>query len=186
MHPKSHVTFATIAGVCLLALTACGSGGSGFGSSPFGRSQVPLTEKDVAQRDAALAQRRAIEKLEAARKKESQGSFFDLFKNNADTNTTVEVNKYLWQASLEILNFLPVESVDPFTGVIVTGYGTPPGGGRSYRATIYVSDPALDARSLKVALQGSGGSAVAPETQRAVEDAILTRARQLRVRDSKL
>jgi hypothetical protein len=96
------------------------------------------------------------------------------------------VNKYLWQASLEVLNFLPVESVDPFTGVIVTGYGTPPGGGRAYRATIYVQDPALDARSLKVALQSRGGGPVPVETQRAVEDAILTRARQIRIRDSNL
>ena len=39
---------------------------------------------------------------------------------------------------------------------------------------------------VKVALQGQGGASVAPETVRAVEDAILTRARQLRVRDSKL
>ena len=70
--------------------------------------------------------------------------------------------------------------------MIVTGYGTPPGGGRSYRATINVTDPALDARSLKVSLQGAGGSAVAPDTVRAVEDAILTRARQLRVADGKL
>jgi hypothetical protein len=62
---------------------------------------------------------------------------------------TVAVNRYLWNASLEVLNFLPIQSVDPFTGVIVTGYGTPPGGGRSYRATIKVSDPALDARALK-------------------------------------
>ena len=47
-------------------------------------------------------------------------------------------------------------------------------------------DPALDARSLKLSLQGAGGSAVAPDTVRAVEDAILTRARQLRVRDGQL
>ena len=99
----------------------------------------------------------------------------------ADAWRTVEQ-----QASLEVLNFLPIESVDPFTGVIVTGYGRPPGGGKAYRATIYVQDPALDARSLKIALQGQGGGSVAPETVRAVEDAILTRARQLRVRDSKL
>ncbi len=110
----------------------------------------------------------------------------DLFMGSADPNTTVEVNKYLWQASLEVLNFLPIESVDPFTGVIVTGYGVPPGGGRAYRATIYVQDPALEARSLKISLQSKGGGAVAPETVRAVEDAILTRARQLRVRDSRL
>lgn len=94
------------------------------------------------------------------------------------------VNKYLWNASLEVLNFLPVQSVDPFTGVITTGFGTPPGGGRAYRATILVSDPALDARSISVALLTRSGP-VAAATQRAVEDAIMTRARQLRDRDSR-
>ena len=97
----------------------------------------------------------------------------------------VAVNRYLWAASLDVLSFLPVESVDPFTGVIVFGYGTPPGGGRSYRATIHISDPALDARSLNVALQTSGG-AVSAETQAAIEDAILTRARQIRIQDRAL
>lgn len=112
-------------------------------------------------------------------------SVWDLFGTSRHANSQVAVNKYLWNASLEVLDFLPIQSVDPFTGVIVTGYGTPPGGGRSYRATIRVSDPAMDARSLKVALEGPGGSAVAPDTVRAVEDAILTRARQLRQRDSR-
>jgi hypothetical protein len=116
----------------------------------------------------------------------SSSTIWDLFANNADENTTVEVNKYLWNASMDVLNFLPIESVDPFTGVISTGYGTPPGGGRAYRATIYVQDPALDARSLKVALQSRGGGTVSVETQRAVEDAILTRARQLRIQDANL
>ena len=113
-------------------------------------------------------------------------TIWQVFGNRENPNTAVSVNKYLWNASLEVLNFLPVQSVDPFTGVIVTGYGTPPGGGRSYRATIQISDPALDARSLKLSLQGAGGGAVAPDTVRAVEDAILTRARQLRVRDGRL
>ena len=49
--------------------------------------------------------------------------------------------------------------------------------------TVKISDPALDARSLRLALEGPGGSTVAPDTVRAVEDAILTRARQLRIRD---
>jgi len=97
----------------------------------------------------------------------------------------VQVNRYLWAASLDVLEFLPVQSVDPFTGVIVTGYGTPPGGGRSYRATIHIKDPALEARSLNVALQSRGG-AVNAETARAVEDAILSRARQLRMTDKKI
>lgn len=105
-------------------------------------------------------------------------SIFDIFK---DKGAQVKVNRFLWTASLQVLDFLPVESADPFTGVISTGFGRPPGGGQVYRATILISDPALDARSLNVALQTRGGAAVSTATQRAVEDAILTRARQLRV-----
>ncbi|MRX49720.1 DUF3576 domain-containing protein [Paracoccus sp. S-4012] len=115
-----------------------------------------------------------------------QSTVWDLFSNRQDPNVTTAVNKYLWNASLEVLNFLPIQSVDPFTGVIVTGYGTPPGGGRAYRATIKIADPALDARSLQLALEGPGGAAVAPGTVQAVEDAIFTRARQLRIRDGQL
>lgn len=97
----------------------------------------------------------------------------------------VAVNRYLWAASLDVLSFLPIQSVDPFTGVIVTGYGTAPGGSRAYRATVYITDPALDARSLNVALLTRSGP-VAAETARAVEDAILSRARQLRIADGAL
>lgn len=109
-------------------------------------------------------------------------TLWDLFTNSHESNTTLEVNRYIWNAALEVLDFLPVESVDPFSGVIVTGFGTPPGGGRPYRATVHVTDPALDARSLNVALVTRAGPA-SPETVRAVENAILTRARQLRIRD---
>ncbi len=97
----------------------------------------------------------------------------------------VQVNRYIWAASLQVLDFLPIQSVDPFTGVIVTGFGTPPGGGRAYRATVLIQDPSLDARSLNVALQTRNGAAGAA-TVRAIEDAILTRARQLRVADNRL
>ena len=177
---------ALIGGV-LISLSACGTGIASGDSGLFRRNASPSipAEATLERRQRADAQRAALERASGG-PKTNRSSFFDLFKNSDDPNTTVEVNKYLWQASLDVLNFLPIESVDPFTGVIVTGYGTPPGGGRSYRATIYVQDPALDARSLKVALQSSGGGAVDPGTARAVEDAILTRARQLRIQDTKL
>ena len=116
---------------------------------------------------------------------EGQSTVWDLFSNNQPPSVTVEVNRYLWNASLEVLDFLPVQSVDPFSGVIVTGFGTPPGGGRAYRAAVLVNDPAMDARSLNVALMTGAGPAD-QATIRAVEDAILTRARQLRVRDGRL
>lgn len=111
-------------------------------------------------------------------------SIFDIFTRDRN-ETSVKVNRYIWSASLEVLDFLPIQEVDPFTGVIVTGFGTPPNGGRAYRATILIRDPALEARSLNVALQTRAGPASAATT-RAVEDAILTRARQLRVADGRL
>lgn len=161
-----------LGGLCL-GLAACGGARDGM-----------VTGAELQQKQAADAQRAAQER--ALGVEDDGSSLWDLFRNSSDPNATVAVNKYLWQASLEVLSFLPIQTIDPFTGVIVTGYGTPPGGGRAYRATIYVQDPALDARSLKVALQSNGGGAVSTQTHKAVEDAILTRARQLRIRDSKL
>ncbi len=164
-----------------LALSGCGnSGGRGFGNGLF-------APRDNAGRvsENTLRQRENTPVEQLRRERRERGTIWDLFMNTDDPNVTVEVNKYIWNASLDVLNFLPIEAADPFSGVIVTGYGTPPGGGRAYRATIYVQDPALDARSLNVALQTRSGPA-SRETVQAVEDAILTRARQLRIRDGRL
>ena len=116
--------------------------------------------------------------------REPRETIFDLFRDD-DPNTRIEVNKYIWTAAQEILDFMPIEAADPFSGVIVYGYGRPPGGGQAYRGTVYVQDPALDARSLNVALATQGGP-VSAETTRAIEDAILTRARQLRMAEADL
>ena len=98
------------------------------------------------------------------------------------SQTPVKVNRYIWQAALEVLDFMPIETIDPFSGVIVKGYGVPPGGDKAYRATVYVSEPALDARTLRVAVATRAGAA-SPQTMRILEDAILSRARQLRELD---
>jgi len=116
---------------------------------------------------------------------EDSGTVWDLFANVDDPNVTIEVNKYIWNATFDVLDFLPIQTADPFSGIIVTGFGTPPGGGTAYRATIFVRDPALEARSLNLALATRAGPAPTA-TVRAVEDAILTRARQLRIRDLNL
>ncbi|MEL7165160.1 MAG: DUF3576 domain-containing protein [Pseudomonadota bacterium] len=119
-----------------------------------------------------------------ARSQEGATTVSEALFNRRNEERIVQVNRYIWRASLDVLNFLPIQEVDPYTGVIVTGFGTPPGGGQAYRATVLIQDPALDARSLNVALQSRRGPAGA-STVRAVEDAILTRARQLRIADGR-
>lgn len=178
---RRHIGAALV--MCLVtALSACGGGSPGASSGLFGAGPATpaKTQAQVAQEqnDAALG----ITRTEAG----NRTTFRDLFRHGDNPNTTVKVNKYIWTAALDVLSFLPIESVDPFTGVIVTGYGRPPGGGKSYRATIYVQDPALDARSLRLAMQVQGGGAVPAATISAIEDAILTRARELRIADGRL
>ena len=74
-------------------------------------------------------------------------------------NTTIRVNKYLWSASLDVLDFLPLESADPFTGILQYGYGRARGSTLRFRATVLIQDPALDPRSLKLALLTNDGPA---------------------------
>lgn len=159
---------ATLVTGLILVLSGCG-GGLGMGNWFQGGERSRQAAAEIHARDRSDGPAR-------------QSTVWDLFSNAQPPSVTVEVNRYLWNAALETLDFLPVQSVDPFSGVIVTGFGTPPGGGRAYRAAVLINDPALDARSLNVALMTSSGPA-SRETIRAVEDAILTRARQLRVRD---
>ncbi len=137
---------------------------------------------DPAVREAALRQRVGTPLDPNAEPRET---IWDLLTNDSPPNVTIEVNKYIWNAAQQVLDFMPIEAADPFSGVLVYGFGTPPGGGSAYRATVYVQDLALDARSLNVALSTRSGPA-SPDTVRAIEDALLTRARQLRIADDQL
>ena len=111
---------------------------------------------------------------------DDNGKLGDLFKSGSDEIGSV--NKYLWQASLEVLSFLPINSADPFSGIIVFGKGKAPGSSQSYDATVHISDPALDARSLSVTVRSSNGT-ISSEAKREIELAILSRARQLRLKE---
>ena len=153
------------------ALSACGGGSKSGSLGGLGKS-IRGSDAKAPQTD------------EEAARLERNGKLSDLF-TSGRADEVGAVNKYLWHASLDVLNFLPIEAADPFTGIIAFGNGRAPGSSQVYRATVYITDPALDARSLKVSITTSRGAASA-ETQRQVENAILSRARQLRISRAKL
>ncbi|MBI1237934.1 MAG: DUF3576 domain-containing protein [Alphaproteobacteria bacterium] len=102
----------------------------------------------------------------------------------------IGVNSYLWRASLDTLSFMPLQSADPFGGVIITDwYQAPETPNEQFKVTVYILDKALRADAVRVALfrqekDASGNwanAAVEKKTIVQMEDAILTRARQLRV-----
>lgn len=110
--------------------------------------------------------------------------------NGPSASETLGINSYLWRGALETLSFLPLASSDPLGGAIVTDWGTPDGAsGERIKAAAYVKGAELQAANLSVAVfrqtRDAGGAwvdaPVSPETVRRLEDAILFRARELRV-----
>jgi hypothetical protein len=102
---------------------------------------------------------------------------------------TLGVNSYLWHATLDTLSFLPLQSADPFGGVIITDwYTSPQASSERLKVTVYILDRRLRADGIKVAVfrqtkapEGWADAQVNPETATKLTDAILTRARELRL-----
>ena len=99
------------------------------------------------------------------------------------------VNAYLWHATLDTISFMPLKSADPFGGVILTDwYSDPSDPNERMRVSVYILDRKLRADGLKVTAfrQTRSGAdwvdaQVNPDTASKLEDAILTRARELRL-----
>lgn len=107
-----------------------------------------------------------------------------------DGGAGIGVNAYLWRASLDTLNFLPLASADPFGGVIITDWYSPPDSlNERFKVNVLILGRDLRADGVRATVfrqvrEPGGGWTDAPvgETSgRDIEDAILTRARQLRI-----
>jgi len=103
----------------------------------------------------------------------------------------IGVNSFLWRASLETLDFMPLDSADPYGGVIITDWhssNTAPN--ERFKATVYILDTRLRADGIKVSIfkqtKDENGnwvtSGVDPDTGIQIENSILSRARELRIR----
>ena len=112
-------------------------------------------------------------------------------KEKNDGSNGIGVNSYLWRASLDTVSFMPLASADPFGGVIITDwYIAEEKPDERFKVNVFILDKQLRSDGVKVKVfrqVQKGGkwidSAVADNTGPQMEDAILTRARQIRVAD---
>jgi hypothetical protein len=102
----------------------------------------------------------------------------------------IGVNSYLWRASLDTVAFMPLASADPYGGVIITDwYINPEKPDERFKVTVYILDTRLRADGLTVTVfkqvkAADGGwtdTSTSNQTQVDFENAILTKARQLRL-----
>ena len=101
----------------------------------------------------------------------------------------IAVNSFLWRASLDTVSFMPLASADPFGGVILTDWYTPPETeSERFKINVFILTRELRSDGVRVRtfkqnfVNGKWVDAEpSSETARQLEDTILTRARQLRV-----
>ena len=100
----------------------------------------------------------------------------------------IGVNGDLWRASLDTLSFMPLLTADPWGGVInYDWYINPQAPNERFKATVFILDTRLRADALNVTVtkevKGADGqwtaAPVAAQTETDLENAILTKARQL-------
>ena len=100
----------------------------------------------------------------------------------------IGVNAFLWRASLDTLSFMPLLTADPWGGVInYDWYINPQTPNERFKATVFILDTRLRADALNVTVtkevKGADGqwtaAPVAAQTEADLENAILTKARQL-------
>jgi hypothetical protein len=102
----------------------------------------------------------------------------------------IAVNSYLWRASLDTISFMPLTSADPFGGVIITDWYSPTEvPDERFKVNIYILARDLRADGVRAAVfrqrqdpfEGWVDADVNANTTVDLENAILTRARELRI-----
>ena len=154
------------------------------------RSGTPFnlaTDKDLAMSDA---QNRLITGGGLLGKKGSL-SFLEGEKNNPSQNSSVglPINPYLWKASLETIDFMPLSSTDPFAGIIITDWYTDEDNlGERCKLNIFVKGKDLKTDNLKVSSFCQSFSnnqwvnkPSIKENNTRIENAILNKAKKLKL-----
>ena len=159
----------------LVALTACAGGVEKEARYPTGAQRDGLDSNDIYSERESIFGEDGIKLL-----------------GGGDKNTSgdaITVNSYLWRASLDTVSFMPLANVDPFGGVILTDwYSDPATPDERYKLNVFVTGSQLRSDAIRVsAFQqkkrgGTWGDVPVDSTiATKIEDAILTRARQIKV-----
>ena len=173
---NKKLSLSILALITAFSLNACSKAPKGEAKFPSGLDRSTTGEDIYGEKESVFG-------------KDGLAIFGGKKKGSDDGSTGIGVNSYLWRASLDTVSFMPLASADPFGGVIITDwYSSPEKPNERFKLNIFILSKQLvsDGVSAKVFRQVKSGSrwkdsTVADDTARQMEDAILTRARQLRV-----
>ena len=110
--------------------------------------------------------------------------------NQQVTSVGLPVNPYLWQASLETLGFMPLSSVDPFAGIIITDWYTDSNNiEQRCKLNVFIKGLEMQTSNLKVSsfcqILSEAGNWVDQnqniDDNRKIENAILNKAKKIKL-----
>jgi hypothetical protein len=170
-----------IAALFILSLTACSILPKGEAKFPENNSEQHANQGSVYNKNETIF---------------GEGGFGSVLMgktdgSTADADNVLSINTFLWRASLETINFMPIAQADPFGGVILTDwYSAPQTPNQRYKLNVLITDKQLRASGVKASMfkeERANATAkweavtVAKEDTRKIEDAILARAREMRI-----
>ena len=169
--------FIIIVAFCLLSLAAC-DGFYGAKKDPFAQPEID-SKGNIVNDSGKIGGEDGLFNLLGSDKKQKPGG----------TGNGIGVNAYLWRASLSTLAFMPLLSADPFGGVIITDWYSPPETpNERIKIQLYILGRELRSDGIQISLfrqikEPKGWKTVetSPKTGRNIEDKILESARQIRI-----
>jgi hypothetical protein len=165
--------------IFLALLTACAGGIEGEERFPTGAQRDGLDQNAIYEDRESIFGEDGLKILDGGRGERA-------------STDAVTVNSFLWRAALDTVSFMPLASVDPFGGVILTDWYTDPAEpDERYKLNVFVIGSQLRSDAIRVSTfqqKNRNGNwmemQVDPSIATKIEDAILTRARQLRIAQS--
>ena len=150
-------------------------------------SLVACAQIETVRNEGAVSD---VEKKRSRLKNSEASTSGGLFSSSGENSGGggIGVNSFLWRATLDTISFMPVTSADAFGGVVLTDWrASSEAPNERFKMNIYLLGRQLRADGIRVAVFRQvldnniwRDADVPEETRTKIEDAILTRARQLR------
>ena len=182
-----------VAVAAALSLAGCGMFG---GKSGSGDTQTATTTNNPYHTDPGKMDPRDFNpRIQSDNDTSSFTLMSTLFNTGGDKSAGggaagVGVNSFLWRASLDTVSFMPLVSADPFGGVIITDWYSPPDTpDERFKVNVFILGRDLRADGVRTSVFHQrkdpvgqwAEAAVDANTATDLENAILTRARQIRL-----
>ena len=149
--------------ICFVFIASCSGGEKKDTSDLYAKSttrQMIVERSGTQMRAGSDEETKRIQLMDAQNRIRTKGGLFgkegikifdtDTERQNNVASVGLPINPYLWRASIETVNFMPIASADPFAGIIVTDWYSANIPSERCKLNIFINGADLKTDNLKV------------------------------------